>query len=130
MDKGLGVMFRTIMQPNTCCNDFRLSFLLRPDMCVTFTYFITAVNSTFRLNLNVICDVLKLKKVLQQSVFDLYPLTYMCVNVDFRLLSDQKTEKLPLKHKKQIYVVVITFFSEICFRCSVIDGYSNPTDDN
>ena len=31
------VMFRTIMQPNTCCNDFRLSFLLRPDMCVTFT---------------------------------------------------------------------------------------------
>ena len=76
------------------------------------------------------CDVLKLKKVLHQTVFDVCPLTYMCVNVDFRLLSDQKTEKLPLTHKKQIYVVLIRFFSEFCFRCSVIDGYSNPTDEN
>ena len=33
----------------------------------------------------------------------------MCVDIDFRLFSDQKAEKIPLR-KKKICVVVKTFF--------------------
>ena len=50
------------------------------------------------------------KKVPYQSVSDIFPITCLCVDIDFRLFSDSyKAEKFPLRHKK-IFAVVITFF--------------------
>ena len=34
------------------------------------------------------------------SVFDLFPLTYMRVDIYFRLFSDKKAERTHLRHKK------------------------------
>ena len=45
-------------------------------------------------------NVLWGEKVLYHSVFDLFPSTYMCVDIDFSLFSDLKAEKIPLRHKK------------------------------
>ena len=42
------------------------------------------------------------KKVLYQSVFDLFHLTYMDVDFDFRLFSDWKAEGTPLRHEKKL----------------------------
>ena len=54
----------------------------------------------------------------------------MCVDIDFRLFSGCKAEKISLRYKKKTYIVVKTFFPELCFRRSVIDEYSEPTEDN
>ena len=71
------------------------------------------------------------KKNLYHSVSHLFPLTYMCVDIDSRSFSDDKAEKIPLRHEKTVNVVVITFFCiKLRCRCSVIDGYSNPTDED
>ena len=54
----------------------------------------------------------------------------MCVDFDIRLFSDWKAEGIPLRQKKKKNVVAITFFfSELRCMYSVIDGYSNRTDD-
>ena len=47
----------------------------------------------------------------------------MCVDIDFRSLSDLKAETIDLRHDRKNYVVVITFFSssEFCCMCSLID---------
>ena len=54
------------------------------------------------------------EKVIYHSVFELFPLTYMCVDNDFRLFLDQKSEKN--------FFVVLTFFSE--FLLHVLSVYA------
>ena len=39
-------------------------------------------------------------QVLYHSVFDLFPLTYMCVDTDFRIVSASKAEKIHLRNKE------------------------------
>ena len=65
-------------------------------------------NSFLTKNKNNTCTIGE--KVLYHSVFSLFPLTYMCVDIDFRFYGDEKAEKIPLCQEKKIYVVVITFF--------------------
>ena len=74
-------------------------------------------------------NVLSRKKVIYYNIFDLFPLVYMCVDIDFRFFRDKKAENSPLRQKKT-YVVVITFFPELCCNWLVFDAYSIPTDDN
>ena len=45
--------------------------------------------------------VLSGEKFLYQSVFNLFSLTYICVDIDFRLFSYQIAEKFNLRHKKR-----------------------------
>ena len=40
------------------------------------------------------------------SIFDLFPLTYICVDNDFRLFSDWESEKIHLRQKK-LHVAVM-----------------------
>ena len=42
--------------------------------------------------------------------FDLFPLIYMWVDIDFRSFRDWEAGWIPLRHNKKIYVGVITFF--------------------
>ena len=70
--------------------------------------------------------VLSEKNFLYHSVF---PLTYMCVDIDFVSLGIKKLKRF-LWDIKKIYTAFITFFSELSWKYSVINGYSNPTDDN
>ena len=74
-------------------------------------------------------SVLSKEKVLYHSVFDLFPLIYMCFDFKFRLFSNWKAERIPFRHDKKIYAKVITFFTVLCCMYSVIDGSSNPNDD-
>ena len=54
----------------------------------------------------------------------------MCVDIDFRLASDWKAEKIPLKHyKKELCSIYNVFFVLWC-RCLVFDAPINPNDDN
>ena len=48
----------------------------------------------------------------------------------FVCLVIEKLKKVPLIHKKKVCVVVIMFFPKLCCRCSVVDGYSDNTDNN
>ena len=63
------------------------------------------------------------KKALYQSVFDLFPLTNMCVDIDFRSISDRKAERFSLRHEKRFLVVVVTFFIELFYRCSLLSDW-------
>ena len=71
-------------------------------------YNILQANSTIRLNNKMRTYNLR-KKLIYHSVLDLFPLTYMCVDIDFYVFSDEEAEKNPLRHKLKICVVVITF---------------------
>ena len=52
----------------------------------------------------------------------------MCVDIDFRLFNDYKSEKLHLRLKKKHLCSSYKVFSELL--CSVIDGFSSPFNDN
>ena len=75
-------------------------------------------------------SVLSGKKVVYYSVLDLFPLNIYVFSCLFFVHLVIKKFKSFLRDIKKIYVVVVTFFSELCCRRSVIDGYINPTDDN
>ena len=47
----------------------------------------------------------------------------------FVRLAIEKLKKY-FETQKNVYVVVITFFPKLCCRCSVVDGFSDNTDDN
>ena len=49
-------------------------------------------------------------KLLNQNIFDYFPITYVYVDIDFRLFIDNKAENSPSGNKKKIYVVYITYF--------------------
>ena len=52
-------------------------------------------------------NILPRKKVFYHSVFDLFPLTYMCIDSDFPLFNDLKAENIPLRLEIKIYIVII-----------------------
>ena len=54
----------------------------------------------------------------------------MCVDIDFRFLSDEKAEKISFETEKKVHVLVIKKNSELCCGCSVVDVYRDNNDDN
>ena len=59
-------------------------------------------------------EVISEQKDFYISVFDLFPLIYIFVDIDFCLFSELKAAQIHLRHRKTNYLVALTLFSELC----------------